>query len=214
MFSFVFVAMRIAGKRELGQLSPFDFVVSVIIGELAAIPLEGHTIPLINGMIPIATIVAAEMLVAYLSMKIRRARTLFSGTPNVVIENGKIRMDSLKKARYNLHDLMASLRQQGYFSVADVEFAILEDTGMVSVLPKSQRRPVTPEDLELETRYEGLPLALIVDGQVNKGALKVAHLDENWLNQRLSEDGITDPKQVLLATLDTSGELYLARKES
>lgn len=214
MFTFVFVAMRVAGKRELGQISPFDFVVSVIIGELAAIPLENNRIPLINGVVPIATIVAAEMLVAFLSLKNRTVRELLSGVPSVIIENGRIREDNLRKARYNLHDLLANLRQQGFTSPAEVEFAILEDTGRLSVIPKSQHRPVTPADLGLPTAYEGLPLALIVDGRINHGALAAAHLDEAWLRDQLAQRGIADPSCVLLATLDTTGRLYVSPRGS
>ncbi|MDI3280644.1 MAG: DUF421 domain-containing protein [Bacillota bacterium] len=213
MFLFVFVALRLAGKRELGQISPFDFVVSVMVGELAAIPLQSPRIPLTHGMLPIATLIAAEVAVAYLSLKSRTLRVLFSGSPTIVIQNGAINERNLRRTRYNLDDLLASLRQQGVANLADVEYAILEDNGQLSVLLKSHKRPVTPEDLGIVKEYDGLPLTLIIDGKVDERALALAGRDEEWLRQELGRRGYARAEEVLLATLDAAGHLYVAGKE-
>lgn len=208
MYVFLLVVMRLAGKRELGQVSPFDFVVAVLIGELAAIPLEGHQIPLVNGFVPILTILLAQMLTAQISMLSNRFRALISGRPSVLISGGAIDLEALRRHRFNVSDLLSKLRQQGVYNVADVEFAVLEDTGHLSVIPKSQRRPVTPEDLKLPTGYEGLPYTLILDGEVDYRALETAGLDYTWLQERLRANGFSGPREVLLATLETNGRTH------
>lgn len=213
MYVFLLLVMRLAGKRELGQVSPFDFVVAVIIGELAAIPLEGHEIPLLKGFVPIATIVLAQLATAYLSLWSNRFRALISGRPTVLISGGAIDVKALRRHRFNVSDLLAKLRQQGTFTPADVEAAVLEDTGHLSVILKSQRRPLTPGDLKLPTGYEGLPFTLILDGEVDYHALRTAGLDYTWLQQQLRARGFTTAREVLLATLETDGQTHFYPRE-
>ncbi|MDI6871988.1 MAG: DUF421 domain-containing protein [Bacillota bacterium] len=208
MYAFLLLVMRLAGKRELGQVSPFDFVVVVLIGELAAIPLQDHRIPLLEGFVPIGTIIFAQVVTAYLSLWSNRFRAWISGRPTVLISGGTIDVEALRRHRFNVSDLLSKLRQQGAYNVADVEFAILEDTGHLSVILKSQRRPVTPADLKLSTGYEGLPFTLILDGRVDYHALAAAGLDYTWLLQRLQEKGFQKPREVLLATLETDGQTH------
>lgn len=208
MYVFLLGVMRLAGKRELGKVSPFDFVVAVLIGELAAIPLQGHDIPLLKGFIPIATIIFAQLATAYLGLRSNRFRALISGRPTVLISAGTIEVAALRRHRFSLSDLMSKLRQQGVFNLSDVETAVLEDTGHLSVILKSQRRPVTPADLHLDTGYEGLPYTLILDGSVDYHALAAADLDYTWLQNRLAERGFASPKEVLLATLQTDGRVH------
>lgn len=208
MYVFLLIVMRVAGKRELGQVSPFDFVVAVLIGELAAIPLQGHQIPILKGFIPIATIIAAQLATAYLSLRSNWFRALISGRPTVLISGGVLDVSALRRHRFNINDLMSKLRQQGVFNLSDVEAAVLEDTGHLSVILKSQRRPVIPADLNLATGYEGMPFTLILDGVVDYHALEAAKLDYTWLQKELQRRGFATPREVLLATLETSGAVY------
>ncbi|MGE5554168.1 MAG: DUF421 domain-containing protein [Betaproteobacteria bacterium] len=208
MYVFLLLVMRLAGKRELGQVSPFDFVVAVLIGELAAIPLQGHQISLLEGFVPIITIVLAQLATAYLSLWSNTFRSWICGRPTVLVSGGAIDVQALRKHRFSLSDLLSKLRQQGVYNLADVEFAILEDAGHLSVILKSQRRAVTPADLKIPTEYEGLPFTLILDGRVDYHALKAAGLDYTWLCQQLKDKGFSHPREVLLATLETNGRTH------
>ncbi|SHE40938.1 Uncharacterized membrane protein YcaP, DUF421 family [Desulfofundulus australicus DSM 11792] len=204
----VLLVVRLMGKREIGQLSPFDFVVAIIVAELAAIPMESTAFPLWKGIIPLVTLGVLEVVLSYLALHSPFLRRLLDGEPQVVIRNGRIVKEELRRARYNLNDLLAQLREKGIFNVEDVEFGVLETSGRLSVLPKSQKRPVTPEDLGLSTGYEGLPTILVMDGQVLRENLRVVGLDETWLKERLAAYGLK-PEQVFLVTLGTDGRLFI-----
>ncbi len=212
LYSLVVAAMRIMGKREIGQLQPFELVVTIMLSELAAIPMQNPGIPLINGITPILTLLTAQVILSYISLKSDRARAVICGRPSVLVENGKIVEPELQRLRYNLSDLMEQLRTKNVANIADVEFAILETNGQLSVIPKSQKRPVIPEDLNLPTKYEGLPHTLIMDGHIIHKNLKKLNLDIQWLKQQLSSFGIQKPEEVLFASLDTEGKLYFQKK--
>jgi len=169
LYAIVIVAMRLMGKRQIGQLQPFELVVTLLLSELAAIPMENPGIPLIYGLTPILTLLTAQVILSFISLKSERARSLICGTPNVLIENGKIMEHELQRLRYNLSDLLEQLRANNIPNVADVEFAILETSGQLSVVPKSQKRPVITEDLQLDTKYEGIPYTVKESGYQKAG---------------------------------------------
>lgn len=204
----VLLVVRLMGKREIGQLSSFDFVVAIIIAELAAIPMESPHIPLWYGIVPLVTLGILEVLFSYATLVNRPLRKVLYGTPQIIIENGRLLKHEMRSSRYNLDDLLSQLREKGYYEIEDIEYAILEPSGRLSVLPKSQKRPVTPADLGIPTKYEGLPSVLIMDGDVLKENLHKVNLDEQWLKEKLSEIGL-NPKRVLLATLNTQGQLLI-----
>ncbi|WP_027717994.1 DUF421 domain-containing protein [Desulfovirgula thermocuniculi] len=207
IYFIVLLVVRLMGKREIGQFSPFDFVVAIIIAELAAIPMESD-IPLWRGILPLLTLGLLEIALSFLALHFRFLRRLLDGEPQVVIRNGRVIKEELRRARYNLDDLLAQLREKGVVNVGDVEFAVLETSGRLSVILKSQKRPVTPEDLGLETRYEGLPTVLIMDGKVMKKNLDSVGLSEEWLKERLEVMG-KKPQEVFLAALGTDGRLFV-----
>lgn len=209
----VLIVMRIMGKREIGQISPFDFVVAIIIAELAAIPMEGHHIPIWEGIIPIVTLLVAEVTLSLIGLKSRIARKIFDGSPSILIENGQILRKELKRQRYSLDDLLVQLREGGYPNVADVEFAILETSGKLTIIPRSQKRSVTPEDLNLATKYEGLPTELIMDGKIIKKSLEKFNLDQKWLRRELEKLGIDKESEVFYANIDTEGRLFICPKD-
>ncbi|SHF47168.1 Uncharacterized membrane protein YcaP, DUF421 family [Desulforamulus putei DSM 12395] len=204
----VLVIVRLTGKREIGQLSSFDFVVAIILAELAAIPMESTDIPIWHGIIPIATLGLLEVGFSYLTLINRPLRKLLYGSPQVIIENGRLLKHEMRASRYNLDDLLSQLREKGYHNIEDVEYAILETSGRLSVIPRSQKRPVTPEDLGISTGYEGLPTVLVMDGDVLKENLSKVNLSEEWLKEKLAEKGL-HPNKVLLATLNTKGQLIV-----
>ncbi len=212
LYALVVIAMRVMGKRQIGQLQPFELVVTIMLSELAAIPMENPGIPLINGITPILTLLVAQVILSYISLKSERARAIICGRPSVLVENGKILEPELARLRYNLSDLMEQLRAKNIANISDVEFAILETSGQLSVIPKSQKRPVIPEDLNLPTKYEGLPHVLISDGHIMNQNLTKLNLNIGWLTQQLNSQGIGSAEQVLFASLDTEGKLFYQKK--
>lgn len=212
LYTFVVITMRVMGKRQIGQLQPFELVITIMLSELAAIPMQNQGIPLINGVTPILTLMVAQVVLSFISLKSERARAVICGTPSVLIENGKIMEPELKKLRYNLSDLMEQLRAKNIPNISDVEFAILETSGQLSVVPKSQKRPVIPADLNVSTKYEGLPYTVIMDGHIIHKNLSRLHLDIAWLEGQLKQMGIENPASIFFASLDTNGKLYFQKK--
>ncbi|MGE5557552.1 MAG: DUF421 domain-containing protein [Bacillota bacterium] len=212
LYILVVFVMRVMGKRQIGQLQPFELVIAILIADLAAVPMADKEIPLINGIIPILTLLVAQVFLSTLNMKSIVARRVICGKPSLLVENGKIVERELDNLRYNLHDLLEQIRTKGYFNLADVEFAILETNGTLNVIPKSQKRPICPGDLAIDTPYEGMPLDLIIDGKIIRENLQQAGLTGSWLEGQLAGFGIRSAGEVLIASLDTKGDLYFQKK--
>lgn len=211
VYFLVLVVIRMMGKREIGQLSPFDFVVAIIIAELAAIPMEASEAPLWHSILPLVILGVLEVAVSYATLFSQTLRGIICGHPQIIIKNGMLLRDEMRKARYTLDDLMVQMRDKGIVDPDDVEFAVLETSGKLSVILKSQHRPVTPADLGISTHYEGLPTVLVMDGNIMKKNLKDVNLDEKWLHEVLREREL-NYKKVLLATLGTDGRVFVNRK--
>lgn len=212
LYALIVFAMRVMGKQQIGQLQPFELVIAIMISELAAVPMENTGIPLVNGITPIMTLIVAQVIISYVVMKSDRARSVICGRPSILIENGRIMETEMRRLRYNLSDLMEQLRGKNIPNIADVEFAVLETNGNLSVIPKSQKRPLTPEDLTVATNYEGLPHPLIMDGHILYHNLRALNLDLTWLDGQLKKHHIERPEDVLFASLDTSGNLFCQSK--
>lgn len=213
LYILVVITMRLMGKRQIAQLEPYELVIAIMIAELAVIPMQDRNIPLINGIIAITTLLFIQVTFSVVSLYSLKFRSFLDGRYSVIIANGVIQEKEMRKARYNLDELLEQLRLKSIFDIADVEFAILETSGELSVLLKSQKRPVIPQDLKLETEYEGLPLVLIMDGQVMNSELQKGELTEAWLRVELEKLGMKSPSEILIASLNSSGELYFQQKE-
>ncbi|OPX87047.1 MAG: hypothetical protein A4E54_01806 [Pelotomaculum sp. PtaB.Bin117] len=211
VYFLVLLMIRLMGKRELGQLSPFDFVVAIIIADLAVIPMEVTGTPLWHSIIPLLTLGLLEVIMSYATLFSRPLRCIVCGSPQVIIKNNRLLRKEMRKARYNIDDILGQLREKGIVEISDVESAVLETSGKLSVILKSQHRPVTPADLGISTPYEGLPTVLVMDGSIMGENLKEIELDEKWLHEKLKERG-QDPKKILLATLGTDGKLFINEK--
>lgn len=204
----VLLVVRLMGKREIGQLSPFDFVVAIIIAEIAAIPMQSTTDPLWHSLVPMAVLALLEIGLSFAALHNRKLRVFLDGKPQVVIEGGRVLKSELRRARYNLDDLLGQLREKGYPRPEDVEVAVLETSGRLSVVPKSSKRPLSPGDLGLPAPPEGLPTILLMDGEVFRECLESRGLDMAWLEARLGEKGL-HPKKVFLATLERDGSILV-----
>ena len=212
LYTLVIVALRLMGKREIGQLQPFELVVIIMISELAAIPSENVGIPLLSGIIPILVLLLTSLTLGLICLKSERSRSIICGIPSILIERGKIIEEELKRNRYSLTDLVEELRIKNIPNIADVEFAVLETNGQLSVFPKAQKRPTTPEDFQIATQYEGLPLTVIMDGKLNSKNLQQGNKDLAWLKGELKKQTINQIEDVLLASLDSSGTLFVQAK--
>jgi len=204
---FAVFAMRLMGKRQIGQLQPFELVIAIMIADLASTPMESIDMPLWRGILPLLAVVALHQLFTFLSLKSQFMRAFFSGRPTVIIRRGQIDPKALEKLCFNLNDLLEELRTGGILSPAEVGTAIMETSGKLSVFPKSGFRPATPQDLNIETGYEGIPLTLILDGQIERNNLPLCGRDDQWLLSQIRRLGFHSAKDVLLCFLDTDGML-------
>ena len=212
-FIVVFI-MQLMGKRQIGQLQPFELVIALMVSELAAMPMQDTNIPLIHGIIPIITLLVLQVLLSTLQLKSEAARIIFCGKPSILIEKGEINISELKKNRLNLNDLLEELRLKEYYNIEDIEYAILETGGQISIIPKSEIEPATRKDLNVESRQYMLPVTLILDGKINNANLKLIKKDRSWLSNQLQENNILSTDQVFLALLDSKGKLvYQLKKE-
>jgi len=212
-FFAVLIVTRILEKEQLSHLTYYEYVTGITLGSLAAGLAIDAVIPAGAVLLALVIFSALTYLMGYISLKNRVARKLLEGEPTIVVQNGKIMEKNMGRLRYNVDDLLVQLREKGYFNISDVEFAILEPHGKLSVLPKSSKKPVIREDLQIPSSYEGVSSELIMDGEIIYQNLKQNNLDEAWLINQLEKQGIHSPKDVMLASLDTQGNLYIDRKQ-
>jgi len=207
------ITMRILGKRQLGELELSEFVLGALIADLASHPLQDMGIPLINGLVPIITLFCCEVLIAGLTMKSIRLRTVFFGKPSVLIARGQIVQREMRRNRFTLDELMQELRSQGRSDIRKIEYAILETDGKLNVIPYPSEAPVTAAQLGLPAPDTGLSTIVISDGRILDANLRHLGLDQNWLADRLRENGAEDAAQVFIMTVNGAGQIYFARKE-
>lgn len=231
MYFTALLVMRIMGKREIGELSIFDIVISVMVAEIAVIAIEDSKRPLYDGFVPLITLLFIQIITARLSLRYRKLRLWFDGNPSVIIRKGKINRNEMKKLRYNLDDLLAQLRGAKIDSIADVEFAVLETSGQLSVLEKDsadaseQTREQTKDQtktsknealaasLASKIKYEELPFSLIMDGRVNDKNLRIIGKTRSWLKNQILAEGVKDFKDIFYCSLDHKGEIYINTKD-
>ncbi|WP_066048033.1 DUF421 domain-containing protein [Robertmurraya korlensis] len=198
-FVVLFLLAKLLGKTQLSQITPFDFISALILGELVGNAIYDHETSWVEILFSTAVWGGLIFLVEIITQKFKSTRKSLEGEPNIVIHNGIIKYQTLKKAKLDINQLQALVRQQGYFSLQEVQFAILETNGMVSVLPKSQNRPPTLDDLNIKAEQPSIPVTLIIDGEVLSGNLHEAGLDEQWLKEELSKQNFHSFEKVLYA---------------
>ena len=213
LYIIIIVGIRLMGKKQVGELEPTELVFAMLISDLAAVPMQDFGIPLLFGVIPIVTLLALTMILSVLSLKSLRFRALICGQPSVIMDHGSILQKELAKNRYTVDELLEELRLQGITDLSTVKYAILENSGQVSVLLYETHQPATAQQLQCTVQPQGLPLVIISDGRVLERNLRVRGLDRSWLRQRLSEHGHTSPSQVFLLTVDEREHVYYIPKE-
>lgn len=213
LYFIVIFAMRMMGKRQAGELQTSELVVAIMISDVASIPMQNTGVPLLSGIVPIVTLLVSEIIVSFVILKNRKIRHILSGTPSVIICHGKIDEKEMRKQRYNIEDLMEELRVSGYGDISQIEYALLETSGQISVIPKTKARPLAVEDVKINIKQEQIPHTLVFDGVLDKKELKKSGKDESWLDKQLRKNGIKHLKDVFIAATDTNGELFVQAKE-
>lgn len=208
LYLIVIVSMRLMGKKQIGQLEPFELAIAIMISELASLPMQDTRIPLIHGIIPIVTLLVLQTILALVQLKSEKMRSILSGKPSILIKSGKIDINELKNEKFNINDLMEELRLQGYYDIEDIEYALLETSGQLSVIPKTKLSNVTKSDLNIKAKQDSLPVTLILNGRINKENLKIINKDETWINAQLKQNKISSIKNVFLALMDSKGKFY------
>lgn len=208
----VVVTMRIMGKRQIGELQPFEFAIAVMISDLAAIPLADDSKKLHHAIVPIAVLVVCQVSISFLSIKGVRVREVICGKPMLLIRDGKMLEKNMRKEMYTINDLLEQLRFNSIQSVSDVEYGILETNGQLSVLLKTNKRAITPEDLDMDLPLESFSRDLIIDGKLMGRTLERLQIKREWVDNALKEFGINDYQQVFYASVDNNMKLFVQKK--
>lgn len=214
LYFLVFFVIRLTGKRQISDLQPFDLCITLLIADMASVPATNTGVPLLYGIVPIVALFVLQQLISLLSLKSESVRKVVCGQPVLLIARGIVQEQALKGSRYTLTDLTEQLRSKDVFTMSDVEYAILETNGDLSVLLKGPRQQPTYQDFLLASPQAAPPLMLIQDGTLHEGALSRAGKDPNWLKKQLAQAGCTGLKDVFFAFLSSDGMLHLQFKQS
>ena len=209
LYIFVTLGIRLMGKRQIGEMQPNELVVTLLISETAAIPLQDTTQPILNGLVAIFVLVILEIMISVLSMKSRFMRKIMNGKSAVIIKNGVIDQQMMKSVRMTVLDLVELLRGQDVFDISTVAFAVLEVNGNLSVLLKSAEQPATVADLKIEKKKALLQLPVISDGKIVKESLDFVEADEKDIRKKLKGDNVAD---VFLMTMDREGNHNIIKR--
>lgn len=214
LYLLLIVGIRLTGKRQIGELEPIELVLTMLLSDLASVPMQDFGIPLVNGVIPIVTLLSMSMLLSCFSLHSVRFRALICGKPAIIIQDGKLQQAAMRHNRLTLDELFEELRTQGVTDISDVKYAVLETGGQLSVLLRTAAQPATPYQLGLT--YEDdvfLPTVIINDGRLLRGNLRQTGHDEAWLQAQLSENGVDAPSQVFLLSIDERGKIICIVKD-
>ncbi len=213
LYIIVLIVMRLMGKREIGQLQPFELAISIMIADLAAVPMAETGIPITNGIIPILGLLVMHLLISIINLKSMKIREILCGKPSILIYRGKIDEKVLKNERFTLNELQERLRGNNVVNIADVEYAILETSGQVTVIQKPDKRTTIPKDFNITPEYEGIPYDLVIDGKVLYKNLKAIGRDYSWLKKQVEKFNMK-PEEALIVTFDGAEQIFCQKKEA
>ena len=211
LYIVVLIVMRLMGKREIGQLQPFELAISIMIADLASIPMTEIGIPIFNGIVPILGLLVMHLIISMINLKSLKAREIICGKPSILIYRGKIDEKQLKKERFTINELQERLRGNNVTNLGDVEYAILETSGEVTVIQKPEKRNTIPQDFNIQPEYEGIPYDLVIDGKVMEKNLKIIGKNYEWLKKEVSKFKMK-PEEALVVTIDGKGQIFCQKK--
>ena len=214
LYILIIAGIRLMGKRQVGELEPSELVLSLIIADLASVPMQDYGIPLLTGVVPILTLLSLTMILSVIAMKNVRFRALMCGRPSMVIRDGALDQREMSKNRLTLDELLEELRIQGYTDPSAVKYAILETNGQLSVLPYANQKPPTARELKVPVEEGGLPRVVVSDGRLLEHNLKALGHDRPWLDRQLTQRGCRDISGVFLMLVDETDAVYFAKKEA
>lgn len=212
LFFVTAVVLRVMGKRQLAQLQPYEVVITLMISDLATLPMNDVEMPLLGGVTGILTLLVIHSILSALSFASMRARRIICGRPSVLVRGGKICEKELSRLCFDLSDLMEGIRSAGVIGLHETGSVVLETNGALSVFPTADARPATRKELGMPALYDGIPLTLILDGKMQERSLRIAGLEAGWLRRIMQAQGIEKDADVLIAALDTSGSLLIQEK--
>ena len=212
IYILLILSLRATGKRQIGELSISELVSTFLISELAANPISNQEVPLSFAVVPILLIMSLEIVISFSATRLKCCKKIFLGSPSVLIRQGQLQPRELSRARMSLEELLCELRQNNITAVEDVSYAILEMNGKLSVIPKADKAPLTPKDMQLAVTDSGIAHALVVDGEVNRKALDGAGRTERWLDAQIKKACLA-PKDIFLLTVDDTGHVYIIKRK-
>ncbi len=213
LYIIVLIAIRLMGKREIGQLQPFELVVTIMIADLASVPMQDIGIPLLHGVIPILALLVGQLILSMINIKSGVARRIISGKPTVLISNGKIIEKKLKAQKYTMDGLLEQLRVSGYTNIADVEYAILETSGEISIIPKTESLPATKKDMNIKTEKAGYFRPVVIDGSYIEGNIEDLKISKEQVDGILKNNKLS-LEDTFLFLKDENGKTYIQKKEN
>ncbi len=212
LYIVIALCLRLMGKRQLGELQPSELVVTILISNIAAIPVEDSSVPMIMGVVPIVTLVCLDVIVSGIMLKSSKMRKLIIGSPRIIISEGKILQNEMKRLRYTVDDLMESMRNEQIFDVSQIHYAIVETTGKINFLLKKDYQPAEKQDVGAGGSTENPPSVIIRDGIRDNEQMRLLGLGEMWLTKTLREKNLSE-KGVFLMTADKNGKFSIIEKE-
>ena len=208
----VLFVMRFMGKREIGQMQPFEFVISIMIADLASTPMSEIGIPILYGIIPILGLLLIHISISVLNLKSIKIREIICGKPRILIYRGRIDEQAMIKENFTINELQERLRVNNINNLGDVEFAILETSGQISVVPKPEKRALRPEDFNIDAKYEGIAYDLVIDGKIMGDNLKKINKDYKWLEKEVRKSKMK-PEEALVVVLNGDGTIFCQKKD-
>lgn len=212
MYVAILISVRLMGKRQISQLQTSELVVTLLISELAVMPIQQHDDPLWNGLVPMVVLVVCEIGVSLLMLKSGKFRQVVCGSPIVVIENGKVLQREMRRLRMSTEDLFEELRQAGAFALEDVAYAIIETNGRISVLKRASADYLTPKQAGVKANQEALEAVVVSDGKISQKSLELCGHDPAWLREQLKDQGAR-LEDVFIMTARTDGKQQIIRKD-
>lgn len=212
LYILVVFSVRLMGKRQLGELQPSELVITILVSNIATLPLEDTDIPVIVGVTPILALVCFEVIVSWLILRMPKLRKVISGSPKIIISNGKINRNVMRELRFSVDDLMTALRGRDIFDVSEVQFAIVETTGSISVMKKQEKDVPTRDDLNISAENCDPPQVVVSDGKVMQVALKSLGFNEQFVKNTSKKVGISIP-DIFIMTADSSGNCFISPKK-
>ena len=212
IYVLVLFVMRFMGKREIGQMQPFEFVISIMIADLATTPMSEIGIPILYGIIPILGLLLIHIVISVLNLKSIKIREIICGKPRILIYRGRIDEQAMIKENFTINELQERLRVNNINNLGDVEFAILETSGQISVVPKPEKRALRPEDFNIDAKYEGIAYDLVIDGKIMEENLKKINKDYKWLKKEVKKFNM-EPEEALVVVLNGDGTFFCQKKD-